>query len=111
MSDGSARASEIAIEQRHVDRVYARLETLRAETAESTRRGFGLAGVGNFGALVERDAMVYQLSRRLRALDAEYDGLVFGRLDLAARTAGSDGAAEGTSDDATAGGSAGAAGN
>ena len=27
--------------------------------------------------------MVYHTARRLRALDAEYEGLVFGRLDLA----------------------------
>ncbi len=83
MADRSAHAHEIAVEQHQVDRVYTRLEVLRAETAESARRGFAMAGVGNFGALVERDAMVYQLSRRLRALDAEYDGLVFGRIDLA----------------------------
>ncbi|GAA4208852.1 HelD family protein [Actinocatenispora rupis] len=86
MADGAATAAaEVAAEQRHVDRVYARLDVLREETAESTRNGFALARVGNFGALVERDAMVYQMSRRLRALDAEYDGLVFGRLDLVAR--------------------------
>src|SRR5262249_50645223 len=34
------------------------------------------------GSLVERDAMVFHAARRLRALDAEYEGLVFGRLDL-----------------------------
>jgi DNA helicase IV len=34
------------------------------------------------GSLVERDAMVYHAARRIRALDAEYEGLVFGRLDL-----------------------------
>ncbi len=34
------------------------------------------------GSLVERDAMVFQAARRIRALDTEYEGLVFGRLDL-----------------------------
>src|SRR4029453_7781556 len=34
------------------------------------------------GSLVERDAMVYHAAQRMRALDAEYEGLVFGRLDL-----------------------------
>jgi AAA domain-containing protein len=83
MGDGTAvRAAEIAEEQRHVDRVYERLEVLRAETVAATRSGYRMAGVGNLSALVERDAMVYQLARRLRAMDAEYDGLVFGRLDL-----------------------------
>ncbi|MFI5429925.1 hypothetical protein [Aeromicrobium sp. UC242_57] len=34
------------------------------------------------GGLVERDAMVYQASKRLSALHAAHDGLVFGRLNL-----------------------------
>jgi len=34
------------------------------------------------GSLVERDAMVYHAARRRRMLDAEHEGLVFGRLDL-----------------------------
>src|SRR5690606_1801574 len=32
--------------------------------------------------LVERDAMVYQASRRISALNAAHDGLVFGRLTM-----------------------------
>jgi len=44
--------------------------------------GYGQAKVGNFGALVERDAMVYHAARRRRMLDAEHEGLVFGRLDM-----------------------------
>ncbi|MDP9319399.1 MAG: AAA family ATPase, partial [Actinomycetota bacterium] len=44
--------------------------------------GHARAGLGNFGGLVERDAIVFQASRRLASLDAAHDGLVFGRLDL-----------------------------
>ena len=74
--------AEIAAEQRHVDRVYARVETLRAEAERTQREGYRLARRPTPGSLVERDAMVYHAARRLRALDAEYEGLVFGRLDL-----------------------------
>ena len=81
MSD-DVRLHEIAAEQRHVDRVYARVEELRTEVERSQREGYRLAGARTPGSLVERDAMVYHTARRLRALDAEYEGLVFGRLDL-----------------------------
>jgi hypothetical protein len=74
--------AEIAREQRHVDRVYARVEKLRAEAEEIHREGFRMARARTPGSLVERDAMVFHAARRLRALDAEYEGLVFGRLDL-----------------------------
>lgn len=75
------RQHEIAVEQRHLDRVYHRVAQLRAETARTERDGYRLAQVGNFGALVERDAMVFHAARRRAALDAEHEGLVFGRLD------------------------------
>lgn len=76
------RQAEIAKEQLHVDRVYARVETLRAEAEQIHREGHRIARARTPGSLVERDAMVYHATRRLRALDAEYEGLVFGRLDL-----------------------------
>jgi hypothetical protein len=75
-------ATEIAAEQRYVDRVYARLERAKRDAAEAEAAGYSLASVGNFGALVERDAMVFHAARRRRMLDAEHEGLVFGRLDL-----------------------------
>jgi AAA domain len=78
----SAAAEEIAAEQRHVDRVYARLEVIKQEAREVENAGYRIARVGNYGALVERDAMVFHAVRRRRLLDAEHDGLVFGRLDL-----------------------------
>jgi DNA helicase IV len=75
-------AAELAAEQRYVDRVYTRLEQLRRSAVEVEKAGYGIASVGNFGAYVERDAMVYHAARRRLALDAEYEGLVFGRLDM-----------------------------
>ena len=81
MSDAT-REAEIAKEQDHVDRVYARVEDLRAEAERAHREGHQLARARTPGSLVERDAMVFHAARRLRALDAEYEGLVFGRLDL-----------------------------
>ncbi|BCJ60939.1 HelD family protein [Micromonospora endophytica] len=80
--DQSTLDQEIAVEQRHLDRVYARLAELRRAAVRAERDGYRLARVGNFGALVERDAMVFHAAQRRHLLDAEYEGLVFGRLDL-----------------------------
>ncbi|WP_306212649.1 HelD family protein, partial [Actinoplanes sp. RD1] len=82
MSDAHVLQQEIAVEQEHVDRVYSRLADLRREASRAEKEGYQLAGVGTFGALVERDAMVFHAARRRHALDTEYEGLVFGRLDL-----------------------------
>jgi DNA helicase IV len=76
------RQAEIAAEQSHVDRVYARVETMRAEAQRLQKEGHRLARSRTPGSLVERDAMVFHAAQRLRALDAEYEGLVFGRLDM-----------------------------
>ncbi|MER7444853.1 HelD family protein [Micromonospora avicenniae] len=82
MTDQTTLEQEIAVEQRHLDRVYARLAELRQSAVRAERDGYRLARVGNFGALVERDAMVFHAAQRRHALDAEHEGLVFGRLDL-----------------------------
>ncbi|TWG23647.1 DNA helicase IV [Actinoplanes teichomyceticus] len=82
LSDATVLQQEIAVEQQHVDRVYARLAELRAHASRAEKEGYRLAGVGTFGALVERDAMVFHAARRRHALDTEHEGLVFGRLDL-----------------------------
>ena len=42
MSDAT-REAEIAKEQHHVDRVYARVEDLRAEAAQAHRQGHQMA--------------------------------------------------------------------
>jgi DNA helicase IV len=82
VSDAHVLQQEIAVEQEHVDRVYSRLARLRQEASRAEKEGYQLAGVGTYGALVERDAMVFHAARRRHALDTEYEGLVFGRLDL-----------------------------
>ena len=82
LSDATVLQQEIAVEQEHVDRVYTRLAELRRDASRAEKEGYQLAGVGTFGALVERDAMVFHAARRRHALDSEHEGLVFGRLDL-----------------------------
>jgi DNA helicase IV len=84
------REAEIAIEQQHIDRVYARLTELRKEAQALRDRGLelghGAAKEAIFeqaAMLFERDAAVLHASRLLRVLDTEHEGLVFGRLDLA----------------------------
>lgn len=81
LSDATVLQQEIAVEQQHVDRVYTRLAELRKDASRAEKEGYQLAGVGTFGALVERDAMVFHAARRRHALDTEHEGLVFGRLD------------------------------
>jgi DNA helicase IV len=85
----SAREAEIAIEQQHVDLVYARLAEVRAETEALRDRGYELAhGAGKEAIfeqaqmLLERDVMVQHATKMLKTLDAEHEGRVFGRLDL-----------------------------
>ncbi|MFY1668437.1 HelD family protein [Plantactinospora sp. WMMB334] len=80
MSD--ARTQEIAAEQRLVDRVYARLDVLREQANALASEGHRRAAAGPVAGLVERDAMAHRAATRLRTLDAEAEGLVFGRLDF-----------------------------
>jgi DNA helicase IV len=81
----SVLTTEIAAEQHHLDQVYARLEEVRSGVGEVEAEGHLRATLGTEGALYERDVLVHQAARRRRALDSGYDGLVFGRLDLASR--------------------------
>jgi hypothetical protein len=76
-----ARA-ELEAEQRHVDRVHERLEVMRGHARAYEAEGHRRALFGNEGGLVERDAIVYQASVWLARLDAQEEGLVFGRLDF-----------------------------
>src|SRR5690606_8622943 len=82
LTDASSLRDEIAVEQHHVDRVYARVDELRRAAAAAEAASYRISDVGTYGALVERDAMVFHQARRRYALDAEHEGLVFGRLDL-----------------------------
>ena len=93
VTNGSPAANtldrELAAEQAHVDLVYAWL-------AEATRSAQQVAREGRSRyqsdrnsyvreedgtGLYERDVFAFQAARRLAVLDAEQEGLVFGRLD------------------------------
>jgi DNA helicase IV len=87
--EDAVRQAEIAVEQRHVDRVYRRLAEVRTETEAMRDRGYQLAHGADREAifeqaqmLIERDVMVQYANKVLQALDAEHEGLVFGRLDV-----------------------------
>ncbi|HEY0636545.1 MAG TPA: ATP-binding domain-containing protein [Pseudonocardiaceae bacterium] len=89
MPDSPARQAEIAVEQAQVDRVYARVAEIRAEARAMRDRGYELAHGAAREAIFEqatmlheRDVLVQHTNRLLAALDAEHEGLVFGRLDL-----------------------------
>ncbi|MGV9365698.1 HelD family protein [Amycolatopsis sp. NPDC003731] len=88
MSEPRVRRAEIAIEQAHVDRVYTRLDELRVQAEAMRTKGYEIGQGAQREAifeqasmLFERDMMVYHANQTLQTLDAEYEGLVFGRLD------------------------------
>jgi DNA helicase IV len=81
--------SELAAEQAHVDRVYARVEDAARSAARIAVDGHQRAQAERVGqvrdeevtGLYERDVLVFAAARRIAELDAEHEGLVFGRLD------------------------------
>jgi DNA helicase IV len=87
----SSLERELAVEQAHVDLVYARLAEATRSAQQVARAGRSLYqsdrnsyvreedGTG----LYERDVFAFQAARRLAVLAAEQEGLVFGRLDRA----------------------------
>jgi RecA/RadA recombinase len=88
VSEPRVRRAEIAIEQAHVDRVYTRLDELRVQAEAMRTKGYEIGQGAQREAifeqasmLFERDMMVYHANQTLQSLDAEYEGLVFGRLD------------------------------
>ncbi|WP_246227076.1 HelD family protein [Propioniciclava coleopterorum] len=90
MTEAELLAHELATEQAHVDAVYARLDQATDTARNAARSGQNLfrserdtwMREEDGTALFERDAFSYQAARRLAELDAEHEGLVFGRLDL-----------------------------
>ncbi|MFT3877258.1 MAG: AAA family ATPase [Propioniciclava sp.] len=84
-------ARELAREQAHVDAVYARLDEATRSARSAARTGQQIftsdretwVREEDGTALFERDAFTFQAAKRLAVLDAEHEGLVFGRLDLA----------------------------
>jgi DNA helicase IV len=88
VSEPRVRRAEIAIEQSHIDKVYTRLAELRAQAEAMRSKGYEIGhGAGReaifeqASMLFERDMMVFHANQTLQTLDAEYEGLVFGRLD------------------------------
>jgi RecA/RadA recombinase len=88
----AAVAAEIAAEQAHVDRVYAELAKATGRASDVEADGLARGRTERTGdvrdeeltGLFERDALVLAASRRRAAIDTQYEGLVFGRLDLGA---------------------------
>jgi DNA helicase IV len=86
----AAVAREIAIEQTHVDLVYAELTKAQARAGLIEADGLARGRTDRTGdvrdeeltGLFERDALVFNAARRRSTLDTQYEGLVFGRLDL-----------------------------
>ncbi|MFI5952184.1 HelD family protein [Cryptosporangium sp. NPDC051539] len=76
------RSQEIAAEQQIVDRVHEHVEKAREQARVLEREGHGRAAGGSAAGLVERDVLVRAAATRLNTLDAEEEGLVFGRLDF-----------------------------
>ncbi len=77
-----ARDREIRVEQRHLNRVYRRLEE-KIHEAEYLMDDAAKGGqVGTPGALAERDAQVFRAWVHLNRLNNEFEDFLFGRIDL-----------------------------
>ncbi|WP_030167257.1 HelD family protein [Streptomyces sp. NRRL S-813] len=78
----SVRDQEIRGEQKHLDRVYRRLEE-KIHEAEFLMHDAAKRGqVGTPGALAERDAQVFRAGIHLNRLNNEFEDFLFGRIDL-----------------------------
>ncbi|MEP7036146.1 MAG: AAA family ATPase [Actinomycetota bacterium] len=85
-----ALAAQIAIEQAHVDMVYAELTKATARALLVEAEGLARGRTDRTGdirdeeitGLFERDALVFNANKRRATLETQYEGLVFGRLDL-----------------------------
>ena len=83
-------STEIATEQAHVDRVYAELAKAAYRVALVEAEGLARGRTDRTGdvrdeeitGLFERDALMFSANRRRTTLETQYEGLVFGRLDL-----------------------------
>src|SRR5690348_4846271 len=77
------RERELAVEQAYVDVVYARLAELHDEADAARSERITEIDPDHAGSIYERDVMVHRFDERLRVLEAQGEGVVFGRLDLA----------------------------
>ena len=83
-------AAEIAIEQALVDAVYAELTKATQRAALVEAEGLARGRTSRTGdvrdeeitGLFERDVLVFNANKRRAILETQYEGLVFGRLDL-----------------------------
>ena len=83
-------AAEIAVEQKLVDKVYAELAKATERVALVEAEGLARGRTDRTGdirdeeitGLFERDALVFNANKRRTILETQYEGLVFGRLDL-----------------------------
>ena len=90
--------AEVAREQDHVDRVYAELAKATRRAADVEADGLARGRTDRTGdvrdeemtGLFERDALVYAAARRRAMIDTQYEGLVFGRLDLGTEESSAD---------------------
>ncbi|MGW0732774.1 HelD family protein [Streptomyces sp. NPDC002851] len=82
MSTGeSVESAELRREQQFVDRLYARLDELRAEREAAARSALAQLGNG-MQAKLERDITADERVRSAAELNAVESGLCFGRIDL-----------------------------
>nr|WP_235950582.1 UvrD-helicase domain-containing protein [Phycicoccus flavus] len=80
----------MAAEQAHVDRVYEELAKASVRAGDVEAEGLARGRTDRTGdvrdeemtGLFERDALVFAATRRRAMIDTQYEGLVFGRLDL-----------------------------
>jgi len=97
-------AAEIAVEQKLVDRVYSELTKATERATMVETEGLARGRTDRTGdirdeeitGLFERDALVFNANKRRTILETQYEGLVFGRLDLGPEADGhADGKANG----------------
>jgi DNA helicase IV len=87
-------AAEIAVEQARVDLVYSELTKASERVALVEAEGLARGRTDRTGdirdeeitGLFERDALVFNAIKRRTTLETQYEGLVFGRLDLGSDT-------------------------
>ncbi|MFD0802674.1 helicase, partial [Streptomonospora algeriensis] len=78
----NGRAAAIRAEQGYVDRLYARLDVLRARISQTLSEALGRGGGGGYAARTEREAQAEENAKRLARLNAVENGLCFGRIDV-----------------------------
>ncbi|MFJ4717513.1 HelD family protein [Streptomyces sp. NPDC088785] len=79
--ESAVSEKELQKEQEFIDRLYARVDALRGETADSVTNALTPVGTGQ-QARLERDLLLVERSGLLAALNAVDGSLCFGRIDL-----------------------------